>query len=369
MFLKKLSVEFFKNIRHSELSFSNRFVCLAGENGAGKTNLLDAIHYLSTGKSYFNYIDSQNIQYEQQYFTVRGTFTREEQEDEVMVGYMQRRKKVLKKNEVQVPRLMEHYGQFPVVMVTPYDIALILGGSEDRRNFLDSIISLDDHDFMEKLSRYDKVLQQRNAQLKAAEEHAQLNRDLMAVYNEKLAHLGTVIFEKRQAFVKDFAPVFHDLFRVISDDKEQVDLQYVSQLQEAQLKQLLEKNLDRDLILQRTTSGIHKDDLDFTIAGHPLKKFGSQGQQKSFLLALKLAEFRYVQDKKGFPPLLLLDDLFDRLDNLRVAHLIKLLAAMKEGQIFITDTSIERIREFIGPLTQHLELFRVENGKVEVVED
>lgn len=335
-----------------------------GDNGAGKTNLLDAIHYLSTGKSYFNYIDAQNIQHGEKYFMVEGELKRLEENDTVLIGQVRGRKKVIKKNQVAVPRMTEHYGRYPVVMVTPYDVDLITGGSETRRKFMDAAISQDDKAYMQLLSQYERALQQRNALLKDAEEIGRLNRELLGIYDQKLHETGSLIYEVRSRFIAEFLPYFREYVKAITQGREDVSLTYQSRLHEMPLLERLKKNLQRDLALQRTSSGIHKDDLEFTIGDHPLKKFGSQGQQKSYLLALKLAEFSYIKDRKGFPPLLLLDDLFDRLDRHRVRQLISLLFHLDYGQVFITDTSLARVEEYILPVAKEVDLYHVVKGSV-----
>ena len=366
MFLQRLQLTNFKNIPAAKLSFSSRIVSFTGRNGAGKTNLLDAIHYLSTGKSYFNYIDSQNIRNGESFFAVNGQVALQEEQFRVNVGLVQGRRKALKVNDVPVKRLAEHYGRFPVVMITPYDTSIILGGSEERRRFIDSIISLKDSQYMELLMRWDKVMQQRNALLKEADEHPP-DPALLGIYNEQLTELAAPIHQARVAFIRDFNPVFQRYVNEISGRNDVVALNYQSQLNDQPMVELLERRQEKDRILGRTTGGIHRDDLEFLIHEQPMKKFGSQGQQKTFLLALKLAEFDWVKAQKGFPPLLLLDDLFDRLDQERVQQLLQLLQKMETGQVFITDTSAERVQEATQPLESSLQLFHIRQGEVEEV--
>lgn len=366
MQLQHLSLVNFKNIRETNLSFDNRVVCFLGNNGQGKTNILDAIHYLSYCKSHFNSIDSQNIKFEEPFFVIQGQFEEEEEKtSEVYCGFKRGHKKVVKKNKKAYTRLADHIGQFPVVIITPYDSNLVLDASEIRRKFLDAIISQFDRQYLSELIAYNKVLQQRNALLKQFAESGRFQQDLLSIINEQLASKGQLIFEKRTEFLTDFIPVFNKFYKEISQGQEEVDLVYHSALNEDKMISLLEKNIAKDRALTYTSIGIHKDDLQFTIADHPLKKFGSQGQQKSFLIALKLAKYSYIKQQKGVAPILLLDDIFDKLDENRVEYILKLITNEEVGQTFITDTSLTQVPETLTKLNVSFDAFNVERGVVE----
>lgn len=363
MRLNQLQLLNFKNHASTELSLQGKIVCFTGLNGMGKTNLLDAIHYLSAGKSSFNSIDSQNILKGEKYFTVTGAFQVDSEAYKVFCGFTQGRKKVLKLNDAEYEKLIEHYGRFPCVLVSPLDVNLITGSSEERRKFIDSSISLFDKAYLETLVKYNHVLAQRNKLLKQTREGAALNKGLLKVYDAQLAQLCEVLYPKRSAFIEELSPLFAQYVSDINLEQEALSLHYLSQLQKAPLLDLLEKNLDRDLILARTESGIHKDKLEFGIDGMPLKKFGSQGQQKSYVLALKLAQAKLVEGKTGRKPILLLDDLFDRLDDKRAARLLVLVDEIFD-QLFITDTSQERLNKALKAAKKDAEFFSVSQGQV-----
>ena len=329
----------------------------------GKTNLLDAIHYLSTGKSYFNSVDSQNIKNGEKYFTLKAEFELEQQPHEVFCGFTQGRKKVLKANGLEYEKLVMHYGQYPCVLISPLDVNLVTEGSEERRKFIDSSISLFDKNYLDSLIKYNHVLGQRNSLLKQCREGAPLNSSLIGVYNAQLAQLCESLFPRREQFIKELSPLFAEFVAQINQKQEQLQLHYVSQLQQAPLAELLEKKLDRELILGRTESGIHKDKLEFSINEMPLKKFGSQGQQKSYVLALKMAQAKLVESKTGRRAILLLDDLFDRLDDERAARLLNLVDNIFD-QLFITDTSQERLKKALKAAGKKAEFLLIEDGKV-----
>ena len=328
----------------------------------GKTNLLDAIHYLSTGKSGFNPIDSQNILIGEKYFTVSGTFS-EENDSLVFCGFTQGRKKVLKLQGNEYDKLLEHYGRFPCVMISPLDIDLITDGSESRRKFIDGSISLYNKEYLQKLVEYNHVLTQRNIIVRGYHQGKGFDQDLLRVYNIQLNELVKILFPERSAFVEGISPLFNDFIQEINQNQEEVALRYVSQLQTTPLLTLLEQNLGRDLDLGRTNYGVHRDQLEFTISGKPLKKFGSQGQQKSYILALKMAQAKLVESKTGRKPILLLDDLFDRLDNERAARLLALVNNIFD-QLFITDTSKDRLTETLKNANMDAQFFSVKDGVI-----
>lgn len=363
MYLKKLSLVDFKNISAADLSFSPYLNFFVGRNGSGKTNLLDAIHYLSLCKSYFNPIDSQNIIYDGDFFVIDGLFDLKEKEEKIYCGVKRQHKKKFKRNDKEYERLADHIGLFPLVMISPADIDFINGGGDTRRRFIDSIISQFDKDYLDTLINYNKVVSQRNAMLKMFAERRSFDKESLEPFNIQMTLLGSKIYDRRKAFIEEFIPVFQQHYEFISGGVEKVGVVYQSQLNDAGMEELLEKAEQRDRAVLYSTAGIHKDDLSFTISDHPIKKFGSQGQQKSFLVALKLAEFDFMQKVKGFPPILLLDDIFDKLDSERVKQLIQLVSKEGFGQVFITDTQKERVEEMFHPETSW-KIFEVSKGNV-----
>lgn len=364
MWLQKLSLLNFKNYGEAELHLSEGVNAFTGNNGAGKTNLLDAIHYLSLCKSYFNPVDSQQIRSGSDFFMVQGTFEKEQRDEVISVALKRNQKKQFKRNKKEYSRLADHIGLFPLVMVTPNDISIIIEGSEERRKFVDNVISQTDNSYLDELIMYNRNLLTRNALLKQIAETGKYDPSLLEIYDEQLVMSGNRIFEKRKAFLNDFTSIFNHHYQYLTGDAEQVELVYDSQLLNESFEGLLKKAVERDRVLERTTTGIHKDDLVFTIHGMPLKKFGSQGQQKSFLIALKLAQYSYLFRQKGFKPLLLLDDIFDKLDENRTHKLMKMVSAHDFGQIFITDTSEKRIQSIFAEIEVPVQIFTVERGVV-----
>lgn len=364
MLLQSLKAENFKNYEKVSLDFSWGVNCFIGRNGSGKTNLLDAIYYLCTGKSYFNAIDQQLIYMDELYFSVRGTYQRSGHEEDILCVLMKGKKKLIKRNDIPYDRMVEHYGEFPAVMVAPADIELITSGSEERRKWLDSTISLIDQEYLFHLMRYEKILQQRNAELRklAADSHAQ--HSLLEVYDQMLVPLGEAIHQRRKDFIEEFLPYFQEYHVILSNGHEDVSLQYVSPLQSTAFEDLLKRSFRKDLVLQRTSAGVHKDDLEFLLFGQPLKRFGSQGQQKTFLLALKLAQFRFIRQVKGLTPLLLLDDVCERLDEERLHILFRLISNEEFGQVFVTDSSLPRLQQFLNDVDKECRFFVIENGTV-----
>ncbi len=351
MYLKDISLTNFKNYTGSEFSFSDKINCFAGYNGVGKTNLLDAIHYLSFCKSFFNPADIQNIRHGEDFFHVQGNFVKND-DTSVLVQCIQKRnhRKRFLANKKEYDRMADHIGNFPLVMISPYDRDLINDGSEIRRKYIDSVISQFDKLYLDDLIQYQKALAQRNALLKAFADGRKFSTAELETWDEQMIGRGTEIFDRRKKFLEQFVPIFRHYFTFISGEKEGVDVIYLSQLQESPLRDLLKSSIARDRAAQFSTAGIHKDDLDFLISDHAVKKFGSQGQQKSFVIALKLAQFDYTKKIKGFKPILLLDDIFDKLDDLRVKQLISLVSKNSFGQVFITDTSEERLRAIFEAL-------------------
>jgi DNA replication and repair protein RecF len=364
MWLKKLSLLNFKNYQEADLQFSAAVNAFAGNNGAGKTNLLDAIHYLSLCKSYFNPIDSQQIKQNEEFFMIQGAFERQDSEEVIACSLKRNQKKQFKRNKKDYQRLADHIGLFPLVMISPYDISIIIEGSEERRRFIDNAISQTDNQYLDELILYNKHLANRNALLRSIAQTGRYDAALMEIYDEQLISSGNIIFAKRKTFMEAFLPVFASHYEYLSEGAEEVELIYDSQLAREDFSALLKKSVERDRALERTTAGIHKDDLLCSIHGMPLKKFGSQGQQKSFLIALKLAQYSYLNQKKGFKPLLLLDDIFDKLDDLRITKLMQKVSHQDFGQIFITDTSSDRVKRIFEGIGVGLSIFEIANGTV-----
>lgn len=364
MYLKNLSLINFKNVPEADFEFSSDVNCFLGLNGEGKTNILDGIHYLSLTKSYFNHRDNQNIKFDEPFFVIQGVFEKDKEEVNIYCGMKAGEKKAFKKNKKNYTKLAEHVGLLPVVMISPNDTALILEGSEVRRKFIDSIISQFDKEYLSKLMNYNKVFQQRNALLKQFAERGIYQEDMLEVMDMQIAPLGDWIHQRRKDFLDEFIPVFNQFYRDLSNGKEAVSLVYDSQLNQGNLEELLQSNRHKDRSAQYTTQGIHKDDLEFTIKEHPLKKYGSQGQQKSYLIALKLATHAYTKEKKGFAPILLLDDIFDKLDDKRIDYLLGMIKEGKLGQTFITDTNTEKVPSILERLGIDFRAFEIAEGQV-----
>lgn len=365
MHLDSLTLINFKNYTEVNLNFSEEINVFVGENGVGKTNLLDAIYYLSFCRSFLNPVDKQCIRIGEKFFMIQGNYLKDAKKVGITCAIKEGAKKKIKKNKVVYEKLADHIGHFPSVVISPYDTNLIVEGSETRRKFIDSIISQFDRAYLEKLIRYNKVLQQRNALLKQFQELRIFDAESIAVWDEQLVALGEWIFERRRNFLIDFIPVFQKFFNGISNHKEKIDITYKSQLNEDRFAAALEKSKRKDNAVGYTTVGIHKDDLIFMIHNQPIKKFGSQGQQKSFLIALKLAQFEVISNLLKVKPILILDDIFDKLDHQRVAHLMRLISAHLFGQVFISDTDSDRIEKVFADIATQPHIFDVKKGTVE----
>lgn len=377
MYLDRLQLANFKNYDTLDVTFSNNVNCLVGNNGVGKTNLLDALYYLSFCKSYFNSVDSQNIRSGNDFFAIHGHYVLSDDKPDETVAVsctlQKGQSKKMKYNKKSCTTFAEHIGRIPLVIVTPSDQNLILGGSEVRRKFMDGIISQVDRNYLQQLLSYHKALEQRNRLLKQFYENRYFEEDSIALWDEQLVRFGEPVVDARRAFLLDFAPRFEHYYRLIHPDaaaNESPHIVYDCQLGDdhPSLADQLKESQRRDAQLQYTTVGPHKDDLDFYVSDFAVKRFASQGQQKTFLLALKLAQFDYINERLSVKPILLLDDVFDKLDMLRVSQLVLLVGSDRFGQVFITDTQQGRVESIFrqAPNMPH-KIFQVSNGALEEV--
>ena len=357
MILQRLSLLNYKNFESRTFEFDPKINCFVGKNGVGKTNVLDAVYHLSFGKSYFNPITLQNIKHGADFFVVEGTYEKKDSIEKVVASAKKDKKKMIKRNGKAYEKFSDHIGFLPLVIISPSDRDLIVEGSETRRKFVDGVISQGDAHYLKALIKYNKVLVQRNSLLRYFTANNTFNEDTLNIYDQQLVHYGSEIFEKRQNFLEAFQPIFLERHYSISNGQEVVALQYDSQLTENDFASLLRKNLPKDRLTQYTNVGIHKDDLRFEIDSHPIKKFGSQGQQKSFLIALKLAQFDFIKQQSQVTPILLLDDIFDKLDASRVGQIISLVDHENFGQLFISDTHPERTENVIKEVHQSYKMF------------
>ena len=386
MKLKHLNILNYKNIREADLSFADKINCFVGLNGQGKTNLLDAIYYLSFTKSFFNVQDAQNITHDENFALIQGEYTLESTHSAsppkkgdlegpespqdlelISCGIKRGQKKQFRRGKKEYKRLIDHIGLIPLVIVSPQDSELITDGSDERRRFLDGVISQLDRTYLDHLTKYNALLKQRNALLKQCAEQDSKSPskgnleglDLFEVLELQMADHAAYIFRERTTFIERFVPLFRELYTEIAGSNEVVSLSYVSQLQDRDLVEAFRRTRSRDIILGWTSQGIHKDDLPMQLGDYPLRQVGSQGQQKTFLLALKLAQALYLGT-----PILLLDDIFDKLDSTRVERIVSLLQSDRFGQIFITDTDRQHLTDILRPSAEHSKIFVVENGRI-----
>jgi DNA replication and repair protein RecF len=364
MILTGINLLNFKNYTEASLEFDAGANIFTGLNGQGKTNIIDAVHYLSNCRSYFNPIDSQNIRHGEDFFVIEGQFVNGEGADKIYCGVKRGNKKIFRRNKEEYEKLAEHVGRFPAVVISPYDKDLISEGSEVRRKFMDSIISQYNRTYLDNLIDYNRVLKQRNMLLRYFWENRTFDADNLSIWSAQLVSIAEALFAERQKFVELFTPVFSKHYAAISGNAEHAEIVYRSDLEEGDFARALNQLTDKDRRTSYSNVGAHKDDLKFRIDGYPLKKFGSQGQQKTFLIALKLAQFDVIRSITGKLPLLLLDDIFDKIDDVRVKHLMKLVSEGNFGQLFITDTHAERLPVIFKEISGSVRVFEVNKGEV-----
>ncbi|MCK5136961.1 MAG: DNA replication and repair protein RecF [Bacteroidales bacterium] len=366
MYLKSLSLVNFKNYEQVDILLTEKINCFVGENGVGKTNILDAVHYLALCKSNLNPVDTQNIMYDQEFCVLQGIFERLGKEENIYCGIRKQKKKQFKRNKKEYPKLSEHIGLIPLVMISPADSILINGGSEERRKFINGVIAQYSRVYLENLIQYNRALTQRNRLLKDFAASRNFNSEMLEIWDEQLIRYGDPIFKERKRFVDQFLPVFSDFYKHVSGNRETVSLTYQAQLENKGYREGLQESMEKDRIIQYTTFGIHKDDLGMALGDHSLKKSGSQGQQKTFLVALKLAEFEFIRKLMEIPPILLLDDIFDKFDAYRVHQIISLVAENHFGQIFITDTNESRLLGILKEIPVEHRVFNIgQGGKIQ----
>ena len=359
MFLKELSLTNYKNFESLKFSFDTKIICFVGLNGVGKTNILDSIYHLSYTKSYFNPIPSQNIKHGETFFFISGRYMIHDKEENILVSLKKGDKKIIKRNNKLYKKFSDHIGKIPLVLISPDDRNLIIEGSETRRKFIDGIISQTDKEYLYNLIDYNKTLKQRNALLKMFYDNSESIRKTIDIYDRQLSSDAQKIYDKRREFLNEFIPIFKSRYKELSNDKENVEIKHSSDISPDQnLYKLLKNSFEKDLRFQYTTKGIHKDDLNLSLDNFPIKKYGSQGQQKTFLIAMKLAQFDYLS-KLDSKPILLLDDIFDKLDDARVKQIINLVNQEKFNQIFISDTNKTRSENIIKKVNKSYKIFEI----------
>ena len=359
VFLTKISIINYKNISDKEYELDPKINCFVGNNGVGKTNILDAIYHLSMGKSYFNVKNDQLIKNTKNYMLIDGIFKLNDKNEGIVCSLKIGEKKVLKRNGKAYKKFSNHIGLIPVVIISPYDNDLINEGSSERRKFIDSIISQNDKEYLTNLIAYTRVIQNRNKLLKQYNKSVDFDLDTIRVYDDQIFKLSDPIFKVREKFIQDFIPLVLEKYKQISDDKEKISINYKSDLSNNSINDLIRDSFQKDVILQYTSTGLHKDDFIFNLDDNRIKKFGSQGQQKSFLIALKLAQFDYLKNKTGNSPILIMDDIFDKLDLLRVKRIVEMVNSTNFGQLFLSDTDKERIDKVLSGLNLTSKIFEV----------
>ncbi|MCQ2287125.1 MAG: DNA replication/repair protein RecF [Bacteroidales bacterium] len=361
MYLKSIKLSHFKNHEEIDFQFNANVNGIVGENGSGKTNLLDAIHYLSFCKSFFSSQDKFSVRFGADFFAIHGEFAAfdDEKNNKISCTYQVNGRKIMKSNGKEYDRLSDHIGKYPLVMVSPYDHDIINDGSELRRKFFDMIISQFDAEYLLQLISYQKVINQRNSILKKFIETRHSDTALLSIFNEQLIPLGNYIHLKRNEFLKELLPIIQSYYSQLSGNQEEIEVIFEYGLSNISFEEGLKSTQQADEKCGFTTFGIHKDDFNFLINGNPIKRFGSQGQQKSFVLAIRLSQFDYIYQKKGIKPILLLDDIFDKLDKKRTAHLLDLVGKDHFGQVFLSDTDENRILNILNEYHLDNSIFKI----------
>jgi DNA replication and repair protein RecF len=364
MYLKELSAVNFKNIGEAGVALSPKLNCFIGDNGAGKTNFLDAVYYLSFCKSFFSLPDNANIKHGEAFFILKGKYKRLDSDEEVYCGFQKDSRKQFSRNEKTYAKLADHIGLLPLVMISPSDSHLIEGHSEERRKFMDGVIAQYDRPYLYGLINYNRILLQRNNLLKQFGAGKKFDPELLSAFDMQLLGTGAKIHSKRKEFAEKLIPVFQRFYLMISGGNEKVGLEYESDFNNEGMESVFKNALAKDKQLQFTTVGVHKDDLVLKIGDYPIKKLGSEGQKKSFLVSLKMAQFEFLKEVSGIKPILLLDDIFDKLDKNRVSAIVKLTSDDFFGQIFITDTNREHLDGIIRTVDAEYTIFHVANGQI-----
>lgn len=363
MYLKRISILNYKNVREASLDFSPKMNCFIGCNGEGKTNLLDAVYYLSFCRSAYTSVDVHVIRHGEGFFMLDGFYLNEDGEEEnIFCGMKRGTKKHVKRNKKEYKKLSAHIGLIPLIFVSPSDTSLISGGSEERRHLMDVVISQYDVTYIDALNRYNKALQQRNSLLKSDDEP---DDELMSLWEEQMASYGELLYEKRKSFIDELTPVFQDFYRSISGEKECVSLRYVSHCQRGALLDVISRDRFKDRAVGYSLHGVHRDDLEMLIGDYPIKREGSQGQNKTFVIALKLAQFDFLKRTcSKTTPILLLDDIFDKLDSYRVEQIVRIVAGDGFGQILLTDTNREHLDRILSDSVSEYKIFHVKGGVI-----
>jgi len=361
MHLRHINIINFKNITQAEIAFKPGINCFVGPNGSGKTNMLDVFYYLSFCKSYFGTADSQSIKHDKAFFVIQGEYDLRDEKEQIYCGIKRNQKKQFKRNKKEYTKLSDHIGLLPLVIISPSDEQLITEGSDLRRKYIDSVISQYDKVYLNRVIRYNRALTQRNALLKQLREHNG-NLNELDIWDNQLVELGKLIYSQRKDFINELEPVYRHYQSFLADGDEAVELLYRSHLKEGDFKKQLEETRQKDVIMGYTTRGVHKDDIDLLLDGYPIKKIASQGQKKTFLIALKLAQFDFLSKHSGIKPILLLDDIFDKLDEQRGGRLIELVAKDHFKQIFITDTGQEHLDKLLKDIDKEYRIFSVNKG-------
>ena len=362
--LEKIVISDFRNIQLQELEFSPNVNCISGNNGEGKTNLLDAIYYLSMTKSAFATSEKFNFRHGTDEFSVAGTYRMENGlSSRFALKVNSKGEKKIRRDDKPYQKVSEHVGVLPIVMVSPADISMVSDSGEERRRFVNAVLSQMDHEYMSSLQQYNRLLMQRNRMLKEMEP----DRSLLEVIDMRMGALAEPIYQKRKKFIEDLKPIVSEYYKYVSGGSELVDIEYESELSKAGLEQLLSASFDKDRILKYTSSGLQRDDFIFTMIGHPIRRYGSQGQQKSFLVSLKFAQYEIMKKNYGFAPVLLLDDVFDKLDMNRISNLLQMVASNDFGQIFITDSNKVRMSGIVDRLTQDRAYFETVSGSFSTI--